>query len=253
VARSARESLFLGFGSVIRKELAEWGRGRGPLVIGGVSIAAAVFTTIIPFIAPPTPGMPELSRDATTNVLLGWAGLTAALVAILSTMSLIPTERDRGTLAWTLSQPVSPTSILAAKFGAAFIVLALAAVIVPLAVSSVVATIAYGSVPDVATIALFATLYLTVPAFYVALTVALGTGIRGTAGIAGIGFLVLFLVPGIGGLVPIVKDVSPTSIGTWAMAVATGQPASTLTLAGWLAGMTLLALAAKLAFDRQEF
>ena len=87
VTRSARESMFLGFGSVLRKELAEWGRGRGPLVIAGLSIAAAVFTTVIPFIAPPTPGVPELSRDATTNVLLGWAGLTVALVAILSTMS----------------------------------------------------------------------------------------------------------------------------------------------------------------------
>lgn len=45
---------------------------------------------------------------------------------------------------------------------------------------------------------------------------------------------------------------APTAIGGWAMAVATGQPASTLTLAGFLGSMAVLAVAAKVIFDRQE-
>ena len=40
---------------------------------------------------------------------------------------------------------------------------------------SLVATVVYGGLPDLATIGLFGALYLTVPAFYIALTVALGT------------------------------------------------------------------------------
>jgi hypothetical protein len=133
------------------------------------------------------------------------------------------------------------------------VVYALFGVILPLALSAAVAALIYGSVPDLGTIGLFAGLYLTVPAFYIGLTVALGTGVKATAGIAGIGFLVMFLPSGIGALLPIVNEVSPTSIGAWAMATATGAPASVLTLAGWLVSMAILAVGAKIVFDRQEF
>ena len=217
------------------------------------AIGAAVFTTLIPFIAPPTPGVPILSRDPTVNVLLGWSGLTVAIIALLSTMSLITAERDRGTLAWSLSQPVSPTSIILGKWTAAFIVFAVAAVILPLAVSSGVATVAYGSLPDLATVARFGALYLTVPAFFIALTIAIGTVVRSTGGVAGIAFIVLFLPSAIGAVAPIVNEASPTSVAAWAMATATGAPASAVTFAGWLAGMAILAIGAKLAFDREEF
>ena len=73
--------------------------------------------------------------DPTTNVLLGWTGQTVALIALVATMALVSAERDRGTLAWTLTNPVSPTSIIAAKFVAAFLVFSLAAVLLPMLVS----------------------------------------------------------------------------------------------------------------------
>jgi hypothetical protein len=52
--------------------------------------------------------------------------------------------------------------------------------------------------------------------------------------------------------VPIFGELSPTSIGAWAMAVAKGQPASSLTFAGWLVSMIVIVVGAKLVFDRQE-
>ena len=184
---------------------------------------------------------------------MSWSGLTFAIVAVLATMGLVSTERDRGTLGWNLTNPVSPSSILAAKWTAAVLVYGVVGVIAPLVVSTIVATVAYGSVPDLGTVGLFALLYLTVPAFYIGLMVALGSGMKSTAGIAGIGFLVMFLPSGIGAMLPIVNEVSPTSIGVWAVAVATGGPASPLTVAGWVASMAVLAIGAKLVFDRQEF
>jgi hypothetical protein len=126
-------------------------------------------------------------------------------------------------------------------------------VFAPIAISSAMATVVYGGVPDLGTVGLFAVLYLTVPAFYIGLTVALGTGLKATAGIAGIGFLVMFLPSGIGALFPIINEVSPTSIGAWAMATATGAPASVLTLGGWLVSMAVLVVGAKIVFDRLEF
>ena len=48
-------------------------------------------------------------------------------------------------------------------------------------------------------------LFLALPAFYIALTVALGTGVKSTVGVAGIAFAVLFLPQVLGGLLPIVE------------------------------------------------
>lgn len=248
-----RGGILLGFGTVFRKELAEWVRGRRGLVVGGVSVAFAALTTVIAFIVPKdSPGASALSMDPTINVLSGWIGLTFPIVAVLATMSLVSTERDRGTLGWTLTNPVSPTSILAAKWAAAMVMYGLLGVIVPIAISVGLATLVYGGLPDLGTVGLFALLYLTVPAFYIGLMVAFGTGVKATAGIAGIGFLVMFLPSAIGALLPIVNEASPTSMGAWAMAAATGAPASVLTLGGWIVSMAVLAIGAKTVFDRQE-
>ena len=245
----------LGFGTVLGKELREWVRGPKALIILGVSVLAAVFLTLIPFIAATSPESEAagiLSRDPTTNVLLGWGGQTVALIAVLATMALLSGERDRGTLAWSLTNPVSPTSILAAKYVVAFAVFVTTTIIVPLLIQIGLATVAYGGLPDVAVIGSFAGLYLTLPAFYIALTIALGTAVKSTVGVAGIAFGVMFIPQMVGGLLPVVRDLSPTSIGSWAMQVATGQPASILTPIGWAISMVVLVVGAKLVFDRQE-
>jgi ABC-2 type transport system permease protein len=244
---------FLGFGTVFRKEVAEWFRGRRALVVGLVSVAGAVLTTVISSIAGQAPaGQPPLPTDPTTNVLLGWEGLTFQLVALLATISLVTAERDRGTLAWNLSNPVSPTSVIAAKWSSALMVYGLVGVLLPLGMSSVIATIVYGSVPNLVTVGAFAVLYLMVPAFYIGLTIALGTFVKSTAGIAGIGLAVMLLPSAFGALLPVVNLVSPTAIGGWVMATVTGGSASALTVAGWLVSMGVLAIAAKIIFDGQE-
>jgi len=245
----------LGFGTVLGKELREWIHGPKALIILGVSILGAVFMTLIPFIAKAT-GEAEagglLTHDPTANVLLGWTGQTVALIAVLATMAVLSTERDRGTLAWTLTNPVSPTSVIAAKLLVAFIVFVTTAVLLPMAVQIGLATVVYGSVPDLEVVGVFLGLFIALPAFYVTLTVALGAGIKSTVGVAGVAFAVMFLPQVIGGLLPIVNELSPTSIGTWAMQVAKGQPASMLTPIGWAVSMLALIVGAKLVFDRQE-
>jgi ABC-type transport system involved in multi-copper enzyme maturation permease subunit len=247
----------LGFRTVFRKEVTEWLRGRAAFIVAAVAIASAIFTTVIPFIVKATGEAAEgltLTNDPTANVLLGWRGAqTYAVIAVLATMALITAERDRGTLSWSLSNPLSPSSFIAAKFCAAVTVVGTAIVIVPLAISAVVATVAYGAVPDLGRVAVFGALFLTVPIFYIGLNVTLGSFVKSTAGVAGIALLVMFLPSAVGGLFPIVNEASPTSIGTWAWLTATGTTASMLTLAGWAISMVVLAVGAKLIFERQEF
>ena len=253
--------LLLGFGTVLGKELTEWFKGPKALIVAGVSLVGAIFMTLIPFVVratgqTATSGVEQsqmmLSMDPTANVLLGWTGQTVALIVVVATMALLSTERDRGTLGWSLTNPVSPTSIIAAKFVAAMLILSITAVLVPMAVSIALATVAYGALPDLSIVGTFAALFLARPAFYVALTVGLGTVVKTTAGVAGIAFAVMFVPSLIGGLVPVVNDISPTSIGEWAMSTARGEPTSVLTPIGWAISMVVLVVGAKLAFDRQE-
>jgi len=250
-----RSRPFLGVGTVVRKELTEWLRGPKALIILGVSVLGAVFMTLIPFIAEATHEAEAaglMSHDPTANVLIGWTGQTVALIAVLATMALLSTERDRGTLAWSLTNPVSPSSIIAAKYVVATVIFAITAVVLPMILSVGLATVVYGGLPDLRVIGTFVGLFLALPAFYIALTVALGTVVKSTVGVAGVAFAVMFLPATLGGLIPVVAELSPTNIGSWAMLVAKGQPASMLTPAGWLISMAILVVGAKLVFDRQE-
>lgn len=246
---------FLGLRTVMGKEFNEWVRGPKALIILGVSALGAVFMTLIPFIAAATGEAKAaglLSHDPTANVLLGWTGQTVALIAVLATMALISTERDRGTLGWTLTNPVSPTSVISAKFVVAFVVFVATAVLLPMLLSVALATVVYGGLPDLGVVGSFFVLFLALPAFYIALTVAVGTGVKSTVGVAGTAFAVMFLPQVLGGLLPIVTELSPTSIGAWALLVAKGQPASMLTPIGWGISMIVLVVGAKVVFDRQE-
>jgi ABC-type transport system involved in multi-copper enzyme maturation permease subunit len=253
VQRRAAPGMFLGFRNTFRKEMTEWLRGPKSLVIAGVSVAWATFATLLPVIEKATSDQPvQLSSDPTASILLGWGGEVAALIAVVATMALLTTERDRGTLAWNLANPVAPTSIIAAKFVAAMLAFAVLAVAVPLGVAVGVATIAYGSLPDLSVLGVFAVLFLMLPAFYIGLTVALGTTFKSTGGVAGVALAVMFIPQLLGNVMPDIAAWSPTYIGAWAQAVATGEPAPMSTLASWVVAMIVLAVSAKLAFDREE-
>ncbi len=255
-AAGSSAGMFLGFRNAFRKELAEWMHGPKVLVIASLSIAVAIFTTMLTRIEQATvdPGeILDLSVDPTVNVLLGWSGQVVGLIAIIATMAIISVERDRGTLAWSLTNPVSPTSILAAKYLASLVVFSLAAVVVPMVVGVGVATVAYGALPDLAVVATFTLLFLAVPAFFLALTVGLGAGIRSTAGIAGVAIAVLFVPQMLGGMVPGLAELSPTTIGRWAQAVVMGDPAPLSIPISWLVSMVVIVIGAKVVFDRQEF
>jgi ABC-type transport system involved in multi-copper enzyme maturation permease subunit len=253
-ASAGRPCTLLGFRTVLRKELNEWARSPKPYIVAGLSILYAAVTTLSPLIARAIgeAAAIDLPTDPTTTVLTNWGGQSLALIAIVATMALLSGERERGTLAWSLTKPVSPTSILAAKFVAATAAFSVAAFLVPLILSVGIATVAYGAMPDLTVVAPFALLFLTFPAFYVALTLGLGAVIRSTAGVAGAAFAVMFAPMILGGFLPIVVALSPTSIGVWARAFAMGEPVPWMTPAAWVVSMVLIAVGSKLVFDRQE-
>ena len=173
------------------------------------------------------------------NLLFAIGTQFIVLAAIFATMSLLLAERDSGTLAWTISKPVSRTSVLVSKWLTATLVLWVAAVVIPMAVTTVLVTVLYG-LPDLA------------DRHHSRCHADRGAGVlrrrrarrgdvrsepgrrrrdrpRGPAG-----------APDHRRHRPCLTPFFPGSIFDWAVTVSIGGPASLVTPVAWLGGMALL-------------
>ncbi len=243
----------LGFRPFLRKELTSWWQSRAALVTFVAVSALATLGTLATQIDEWAGGVPAAEMlNPTANVLGGKFEQWVTIAAILTTIGIMTQERATGTLAWTLSKPVSRTSVLLAKWTASVVMLSIFSVILPLAVSTIVATLAYGSVPELDVVAKYGVVLMGVPAFIVALNLSLGTRINSQAGIAAIA-LVVFAAPYVlGNLVPFVSELWPTSIGAMAGMVATGSAPNVPTVAGWAISIVAAGLAAMFIFDLED-
>jgi len=256
-ARSSLDPL-MGFGQFFAKEIREWSASRRAVAVAVVTISLVAATTIAPWLQatfPPAPGegtAAPVPMDPTVNLLGANWGQWLTFISVFAAMGLLAGERDKGTLAWSLSKPLSRRALLLAKWSAATIVYTVVGLFVPMIVGFGVATAAYGAMPDLATIAAFTIAMITIPAFYIALCVALGTRIASQAAVAGIALAVSFL-PSFAGLISVdLARAMPPAMSEWALAMATGAPVSFSTPIGWLLGMVAIAIGASIAFARTE-
>jgi ABC-2 type transport system permease protein len=239
-------STMLGAGPFIRKELREWLRSRRAVILLGVTTMMMVLNTLSARLAEMSargtgvPVPPTMSFDPTVNVLVKWPQWVF-FFAIVFSASLFVVERDRGTLAWTLSKPLSRTALLVGKWTAAMVMFTLFGIVLPMAASVVAAVVAYGT-PDLTAVLIATVLLTTTPAFFIALTLALATVLPSQPPVAGIAAGVA-IAPGIlGSFVPGVADWLPPTMGPWAVAAAMGQPVSTATPLAWAVGTAAAAV-----------
>ena len=249
-------SLLLGFGPAFRKELAEWWRGRRARVLLVTTSAFMVLTTlsarlaVLSAAAAKTRLPATVSLDPTVNVVAKW-DQWLFLFAMGASLSLVIGERDRGTLAWSLSKPLSRTALLAAKWSAAVAMIFVFGIVVPMALCTLAAAVAYG-MPDLGAIAVTAVLLVAVPAFFVALTLALGVVVPSQAGVAAVAFVVAGLPGIIGTVAPGVAAALPPSIGPWAVGFALGAPAGWITPVAWAVGLAAVAVGGVAALRRVD-
>ena len=243
--RSSLVSQLDGVGPFLAKELREWVRSRRGLWVALTATPMMIINTLGPKIgeiaaqSEGQPIPPGLSFDPTINVLARWPQWIY-LFAILASINLLIGERDRGTLAWSLSKPLSRSGLLLGKWVAATLMFTIFGIVVPMAASVVAAAIAYG-MPDLGTVAVGTLLLAATPAFFVALTLALSTKLPSAAGVAGVAIGVALAPVFIGALLPWVADLFPSSIAQWAVASPLGQPASIVTPIAWLIGTVAIA------------
>jgi len=229
-----------GFRPFVRKELVEWIRSWRAVILFGVATAMMVLSTLSARFAELTAqanGVPvpaDLSLDPTLNVIAKWPEWLF-FFAIVFSVNLLIVERDRGTLAWTLSKPISRTALLAGKWTAGMIAFVVFGLILPMAACVVAAIVAYG-MPDLGTVAVATVLLAATPAFFFALTLAAAVVLPSQPPVAGVAIAVA-IAPGIlGTFVPGIAEALPPSIGPWAVLFAVGAPVSAVTPIAWAVG-----------------
>jgi ABC-type transport system involved in multi-copper enzyme maturation permease subunit len=244
----------LGLRPVVAKEIHEWFANRRVLMLFVVTTLMMVLSTLSAKIAVASVGTaqlpPGLTLDPTVNALAKW-DQWVFFFAIVFSVSLLIVERDRGTLAWSLSKPLSRRALLAGKWIGAMAVYVPFGIVLPMVVCVAAATVAYGA-PDLGRVALASVLLTSVPAFFIALTLALSTVLPSQSAVGGAAVLVS-IVPGIvGAISPDVAMALPPSMGPWALSVALGGPAPVTTVIGWAVGFALVAAGGLYAIGRRD-
>ncbi|MFL5754991.1 MAG: ABC transporter permease [Chloroflexota bacterium] len=246
IARRSGASVALaGTRPLFRKDVGEWRHGVRLWVVLIVTSAfmalaaanSAINQWVVANVAEAQGQDARISLVPLDNVVIAVSSQVFIFAAIFAAMSLLVGERDRGTLSWIASKPVSRTSIWLSKFSSATAMLWVAAAIVPMVITAAVATVLYGvpSIPAliVITLGMGATI-----ALFVAVVLAGSTLVASQPAVAAIGFAVLFLPALLGGILPsTVLQFLPTSILSWAVGLAGGADVGYVAPVAWLAWM----------------
>ena len=259
-ANDSRPAL-LGLGNLIRKDLADWLHGKRPWVVLGVTTfvfaLAAANARITEWAARSFPADPGdgpakvLSLQPLDNLVFAIGTQFIVLAVIFATMSLLLAERDSGTLAWTISKPVSRTSVLVSKWLTSTFILWVAAVVIPLTLTTALVTVLYG-LPDLAVVIALGVTLITVPAFFVAVALTAATFVPSQAAVGAIAAAVFVAPQIVGGVVPALTPFFPGSIFDWAVTISTGGTASLLTPVAWLVGLAVLFAVAQRRLDAMD-
>jgi ABC-type transport system involved in multi-copper enzyme maturation permease subunit len=168
-------------------------------------------------------------------------------------MSLLIAGRERGTLAWVASKPVSRSAIWLSKWAAGATVITIVAGIVPMAATFAVVAVLYGSA-GIGVFLLTAFGIAASVAFIVAVVLAASTVLSNQAAVAAIGFAVLFVPQILVGVLPVdLGPFLPTSIMSWAIGMAGGADVGVVTPVAWLVSVVAVAAFASWRMERLEF
>jgi ABC-type transport system involved in multi-copper enzyme maturation permease subunit len=242
-----------GFWPFFFKELSEWWKGRGALVTVVVLSALGTLGTLATRIDQLAGGVPTTAElDPTYNILGAQFQQWIVFASLFASIGLVINERSTGTLAWTLSKPVSRIALLAAKWAVGVLMLTVFGLVIPLGVSMGIATLAYGSLPDVGAIGTMALWMASIPALIVAINLALATRLQSQAGVAAITFAIALAPYLFQAFLPVLAELWPTAMAQMATAVAAGDAPNMPTVISWAATLVIVGTGGLLIFSRED-
>jgi ABC-type transport system involved in multi-copper enzyme maturation permease subunit len=230
-----------GLGALVRKDAAEWIRGRRTWVVASITGTFMALTAAngwitaqiaanVPDAEVATPG----SQLPVDNLLAAVGAQIWVLAAIFAVGSLIVVERQSGTLSWVASKPVSRTAIWMSKWLTSTAMLAVSAVLIPMVATVATVAVLYGA-PSAAMVVGLGVGMVAVVAFFVAVGLAAGTFLPGQPAVIAAGFGVFAVMPILPAILPFdVAPFLPTSMLTWAATLVTGGAVSIVTPVAWV-------------------
>ncbi len=244
-----------GFGNFLAKEVREWLRARRFMTMTLVATALALSGVLIERIrqiAGDTSA--PINLDPTYNLhMAGWDSLVP-LIAAFGTFGLIVAERERGTLAWSLSMPLARPAVLFAKFLAAVVFVAVTVVIVPELVSIAAIRLAYGGFPAEPVELFWEPLGgFAIAVFVIALNLAVSMFVKAQAAVIGATLVTTLTIATIVGTIS--KDLArfmPTEIFAYLAAYGEGSDTHLETLVAWAVAVVALLTVALVRFRTRE-
>jgi len=244
-----------GFGNMFRKELGQWWGTRmwwvqallWVLILNGISTIVVL-----------TDGLPpqELLQEV-VQTFLGMSLAAVGIGTVVTVQSAIVGEKQLGTVAWVMSKPASRAAFILAKALAYAIGYGITAILIPSMIFYFtirqLVPVPLPLMPFMASVALVILGQL----FYLMLTLMLGTFYSSRGPIAGIGIAIIMTGLLLKGFFPFqllimtpwpLPDVSAGLV--LGMPLPSVWPVPIIAVAGWVVGMTAVAL---WRFGREEF
>jgi ABC-2 type transport system permease protein len=254
----------IGFGVLLRKEVLEQVRTMRLLATGAVFLLAGLMSPLLArysselfeaLVAGQAGGftitMPSPTSAYAIDQTLKNVGQVGVLAAVLLTMGLVATEKERGTAAFVLTKPADRGAFLLAKFVAVALTLLVGMALGGAAAWAYTAML-FEPVPLGGWVAMCVLLWVSF-LVYEAVTFLGSTLARSVLPAAGLGIAFLLVLGVLSGL-PTIGPWMPASLTAPAAALALGKDPGNLLgpLATSLAAIVLAFLASWLLFRRQE-
>ncbi len=253
ISISAPVSL-MGFVPFLRKELREWRTKRVAIafflvaaLLGGVALLG-VNTFFLPQGVTPT-----TRAEVITNVMTMYANnaIWITLISIFSAMGVMVRERESGTLAWSLSKPLSRSAVLAAKWLGTTLMVWLLGIVLQGGVLAVIEALHGPALPNLGGVLMAYVGAFCAIGFWVLLCLLLSCLLKETAGV-GAGALLVSVAPLLLDNLPLALQplltLYPTHFLDWAIA----RPIHGAKLWGYVLWMAGMAIATQRLFSRQE-
>ncbi len=245
-----------GFGNYFHKDMVEWFRTKRALttmIVASGLLGLGVFGERMRVMFDLSLDMMPANPDPDFNVAATNWGLYLFLFAAFATMGLLITERERGTLAWSLSMPLDRSAVLVSKLVSACVAFGIAGAVIPTLVVAIVARLSYGSWPSLGPLIWLPLGAYAAAVFVIVLNLTLSTFVRSQAVVIGTTICLALFVPGLmTSLFPDLAGLLPTSIQSAVVAVGSGKAVDPATPIAWAAGIVALMTLATLRLRSME-
>ncbi len=243
-----------GFGNFFRKDVSEWLKTRRAfwtaLAIQVLMLLGVLAMRLYHTIQPDASGIDLSANFNMYNA--GWE-INLPLCAVFSTLGFLIGERENHTLAWSLSMPLTRTSVLLSKLASTILALGIVTVLLPLVTTLVSVRLAYGAFPD--GYSLWAPLLtgVALSLFLVVVNLSASTFFHSQRTVTAIALFVALAIPGlVSSIWAAASPWWPMAIEQWIKGLARGEPVNWNTPVIYTGTILALLVAAHVRFSREE-